>query len=184
VTLIHRFALAAALACGLPVILVADTLILRNGTRVRGELVAYRNGIIEFHEQGGFGGGRTIRVDRNEVVRIELDDRDSGGSFPGGGRPGGMRERQVNVLASAPWSDTGIMLRAGQTIYVQAGGEVNWGPGRRDGPEGERNSPSNPGRPMPNRPAAALIGKVGEGENYFFIGSDIGPIRVRNSGRL
>lgn len=37
---------------------------------------------------------------------------------------------------------------------------------------------------MPNRPAAALIGKVGEGENIFFIGNDTGPIRVRNSGRL
>jgi hypothetical protein len=37
---------------------------------------------------------------------------------------------------------------------------------------------------MPNRPAAALIGKVGEGNDIFFIGNDTGPIRVRNSGRL
>jgi hypothetical protein len=37
---------------------------------------------------------------------------------------------------------------------------------------------------MPNRPAAALIGRVGEGSDYFFIGDDTGQIRVRNGGRL
>jgi hypothetical protein len=185
-TLTHRCVLAAAVLIALPVGLLADTLILRNGTRVRGEFIAYRNGTIEFQEQRGFGGGRTIRVDRNEVARIEFDDYDSGGgSFPGGGGGrGGMRERNVNVAASVPWSDTGIDVRPGQTVYFNASGEVTWGPGRRDGPEGENNSPRNPGRPMPNRPAAALIGKVGPGEDYFFIGRDPGAIRVRNGGRL
>jgi hypothetical protein len=183
VTLSSRFLAALGLALAAQVGLAADTLVLRNGTRVRGELVAYRNGTIEFEERSGFGGSRTIRVDRDEVLRIELDDDRSGSSFTGG-RPGGMRERQVTVSAAAPWTDTGIVVRSGQTIYLDARGEVAWGPGRRDGPEGERNSPRNEGRPMPNRPAAALIGKVGEGENIFFIGNDTGPIRVRNSGRL
>jgi hypothetical protein len=95
-----------------------------------------------------------------------------------------MRERQVMIAANSPWTDSGIELRGGQTIYVQASGNVTWGAGRRDGPEGEHDSPSNPGRPMPNRPAAALIGKVGEGNDIFFIGNDTGPIRVRNPGRL
>lgn len=190
-TFTPRLVFAAALALSLPVDLIADTLIMRDGTRVRGELIAYRNGTIEFEERGGFGGGRTIRVNREDVVRIELDETTTGGSypggrgaFPGGGRPGGMRERQVDVSAGIAWSDTGIDVRPGQTIYVEASGTVNWGPSRRDGPAGERNSPTNPGRPMPNRPAAALIGKVGPGEDYFFIGDDTGGIRVRNGGRL
>jgi hypothetical protein len=178
-----RLLVALGLVLAMQVGLVADTLVLRNGTRVRGELVAYRNGTIEFEERSGFGRSRTIRVDRDDVVRIELDEGDTGNAFTGG-RPGGMRERQVMVSASTPWTDTGIVVRSGQTIYLEARGEVTWGPGRRDGPEGERNSPTNAGRPMPNRPAAALIGKVGEGENVFFIGNDTGPIRVRGSGRL
>ena len=38
---------------------------------------------------------------------------------------------------------------------------------------------------MPNRPAAALIGKIGSGSSdYFFIGDEEGPIRVRATGRL
>jgi hypothetical protein len=42
----------------------------------------------------------------------------------------------------------------------------------------------NPNRPMPNRPGAALIGRVGNNADYFFIGGDNGPIRMRSSGRL
>ncbi len=186
-TLPRQLLFAIALATTLPVALVADTLVLRDGSRLRGEFIAYRNGTIEFEERRGFGGGRTIRLDREEVVRIEFDDLGSGGSggpIGGGGRPSGTRERQVFVPANTRWSDTGVDLRQGQTVYFQPSGEVTWGPGRRDGPEGERNSPFNAARPMGNRPAAALIGKVGQGEDIFFIGGDTGPIRVRNSGRL
>jgi hypothetical protein len=176
---------AVVLALGLPVGLNADTLIMRDGSRVRGELIAVRNGVIEFEERRGGGAGRTIRVDRGDVARIEFDDAVSNYSSGGvGGRPGGMRERTFVVAANNQWNDAGIEVRQGQTIYFQATGDVQWGPGRRDGPAGERNSPANPNRPMGNRPAAALIGKVGQGEDIFFIGDDSGPIRVRNSGRL
>lgn len=168
--------------------LQADTLYLRDGSRVQGELIAVRNGTIEFEERRGFGGGRTLRIDRDEVVRIEFENtRRSGGSdfIGGGGRPSGMRERSTVVSADVPWNDSGIEVRAGQTIYVQAQGQVRWGRDRRDGPAGERNSPSNPNRPLPNRNAAALIGKIGNGSNdFFFIGDESGPIRARSSGRL
>jgi hypothetical protein len=119
-------------------------------------------------------------VDRSDVERIEFGrDDGSGGS---GGRPSGLRERQVNVAATVPWNDTGIQLRAGQTIYVEASGQVRWGRDRRDGPAGERNSPYNEARPLPGRPGAALIGRIGG--DLFFIGDERGPIRVRNGGRL
>jgi len=93
-----------------------------------------------------------------------------------------MREKQTIVSADVPWNDTGIDVRAGQTIFFEAQGRVRWGRDRQDGPAGERNSPSNPNRPMGNRNAAALIGKIGN--DMFFIGDDAGPIRMRSSGRL
>lgn len=182
-SLTRHLGFVAVLAMALPAGLLADTLVMRDGTRVGGELVAVRNGTIEFEERRTFGGTRTIRVNRDEVARIELDEVAPERPFSGG-RPGGMRERQVTVAAGVPWNDTGIDVRSGQTIYFDATGTVTWGPGRRDGPAGERNSPSNPGRPMPNRPAAALIGKVGDGSDHFLIGDDTAAIRVRNSGRL
>ena len=179
-----RTLLVAALSLCWPIALMADVLVLRNGTRVQGELLSVRNGMIEFQERRGFGAGRTLRVDRAEVVRIELDEErldDVGG---GGGRPSGMRERQTNVSANVSWTDTGITVRAGQTVYFESAGNVRWGPNRRDGPEGEDNSPRNPSRPMPNRPAAGLIGRVGAGDDVFFIGNDRSLIRMRSSGRL
>lgn len=189
-----RWIVTAALVTCLPMTLLADTLYLRNGQRIQGELVSVRGSTIEFQEQRGFGGSRTVRIDRNDVDRIEFDGYGSGsgsggggwgggsGGWEGGGRPGGMRERQVNVAATTSWTDTGIELRAGQTIYVEASGQVRWGRDRRDGPGGEKNSPFNQARPLPNRPGAALIGQIGG--DVFFIGDGQGAIRVRNSGRL
>jgi hypothetical protein len=172
--------------------LSADTLYLRNGQRVEGELVGIRNGQIEFEERRGFGGGRTLRFDRDEVDRIDFDNRrtsnnnytnnsnNSGNSLDG--RPSGMRERQIVVSADQQWSDSGVDVRSGQTIYFEAQGRVRWGRDRQDGPAGERNSPANPGRPMGNRNAAALIGRIGN--DMFFIGDETGPIRMRSGGRL
>ena len=166
--------------------LFADTLVLRDGTRISGELLGMRNGVIEFEERRGFGRGRRIEVDRDEVARIEFEpSRTVGRDFASTGRPGGLRERQVKVTANAPWTDSGIDVRRGQLIFFEASGEVRWGRDRRDGPAGEKNSPSNPGRPLPNRPAAALIGKVGAtSADYFLIGEEEGGIRMRDNGRL
>ena len=180
-----RWIAGVAIAVSLPVSLMADTLYLRNGQRVEGELIAMRNGQIEFEERRGFGGTRMLRFDRDEVDRIDFEDRrysnnNSGNSF--GGRPSGMRERQVIVSADVQWNDSGVDVRAGQTIYFEAQGRVRWGRDRQDGPAGERNSPSNPNRPMGNRNAAALIGRIGN--DMFFIGDETGPVRMRSAGRL
>ena len=186
----RRWIAGLTLALMLPVGLMADTLYLRNGQRVEGELIGIRNGQIEFEERRGFGGTRTLRFDRDEVDRIDFENRrygnnnnnNSGNSFGSGGRPAGMRERQVVVSADVPWNDAGIEVRAGQTVYFEAQGRVRWGRDRQDGPAGERNSPSNPNRPMGNRNAAALIGKIGN--DMFFIGDETGPVRMRSAGRL
>lgn len=166
----------------------ADTLYLRNGQRVRGEIRSIRNGVIEFEEDRGFRGTRILRLDRDEVARIDLDeDTRAPGSLvpPSGARPAGLRERETSVAANVAWSDTGIDVRAGQTVYFSATGRIRWGPDRRDGPAGESNSPHNPNRPIGSRPAAGLIGKVGaESTDYFFVGNDTGAIRMRASGRL
>jgi hypothetical protein len=180
---------AAVLVCT-GAILQADTLVLRDGRRVEGQLVSVRDGVIEFEGQRARFGRERMRFDREDVVRIEFEN-DYGDRFErgdrdnqSGGRPSGMREREASVNAAQQWTDTGITVRPGQTVYFEATGRVRWGPGRQDGPGGERNSPRNPGRPIPNRPAGALIGRVGDTDEYFFIGDDSSPVRVRSGGRL
>jgi hypothetical protein len=175
----RRLFLLAALAA-LATTTLADTLVLRSGRRVEGDLVGVRGGTVEFDENGS-----TRRFDRSEVARIELG---SGGSSSSsydrnGGRPSGLRERTTSVDAAAPWSDTGIDVRSGMSVYFEASGKVQWGPDRKDGPAGEGGNHHNAGRPMPNRSGGALIGRVG-GSEPFLIGDDRGPIRMRESGRL
>lgn len=176
----------------------ADTLTLRDGRRVQGTLLSVRDGVIEFEAQrsGFFGGRERIRLEREEVVQIELEhdrdrfdsggnrDRDRQDAGGNGGRPMGLRERDVRVDARTAWTDTAIVVRPGQTVYFTARGKVRWGPGRQDGPEGERDSPRNDGRPIPSRPAAALIGRIGDEEAAFFIGDGAEGIRMRSGGKL
>jgi hypothetical protein len=171
--------------------LTADTLILRDGRRVEGQLISVREDVVEFDEFRGFGAGRVLRLGREQVLGIEFDrvDRNRSRQGPGptfqGGRPSGLRERQIMVAANVQWVDTNITVQSGQNVFFEASGEVRWGPSRRDGPAGEQNSPMNPNRPIPNRQAAALIGRVGENStDYFFIGDDRAPVRMRSSGRL
>jgi hypothetical protein len=183
-----RAALAALSLVLTVAVLSADTLVLRDGRRLTGQLISVRNGIIEFEESRGYG-ARTIRVSRDEVRRIELDEGGIIEPPPRAdeqpGRPRGLRERVVTLPGNIPWTSTGIQVRVGQQIYIEATGEIEWRRGRRDGPEGEHNSPSNPARPIPTRPAVSLIGKVGEDSNeYFFIGADQGPFRIRAAGIL
>ncbi len=187
----RRWIVSAGLAGLCAASLAADTLILRNGRRVEGEVVEVRGDTVEFRTRGW--SGRVERYDRDEVRSIEFDrggdgrDRDGrddrGYGGHGGERPRGLRERSVSVAASQPWTDTDIEVRRGQMVYFEADGRVRWGKDRQDGPAGERDSPRNPGRPIPNRPGAALIGRVDRGDP-FFIGDDRGPIRMRDSGRL
>jgi hypothetical protein len=181
----------AALVLG-GAVLHADTLVLRDGRRVQGELVAVRDGVIEFEGQRGPFNRERLRIDRDDVLRIEFDgggsrfdsDRGPDRDDQVGGRPSGMRERDVMVNAAQLWTDTGVGVRPGQTVYFEASGRVRWGPGRQDGPAGERNSPRNPNRPIPGRPAGALIGRVGDTDEFFFIGDETSPIRLRAGGRL
>lgn len=187
----HLWGWAGLLFLVLGVSVSADTLVMRNGDRVQGQLISVRDGVVEFDAQRGFFGRERVRVELVEVTRIEFDrynrpdnDYNDRPRENGASRPGGMRERSIAVNASEPWRDTGIVVRAGQTVYFETSGKVRWGPGRQDGPDGERNSPRNDARPMPNRPAAALIGRIGESNDYFFIGGDTAAIRVRGNGRL
>ncbi|HYR89995.1 MAG TPA: hypothetical protein VE422_38345 [Terriglobia bacterium] len=180
---VHRLWIVAGLLF-LVATVNADTLILRDGRRIQGRLISFQNGVVEFQESGF--GGRLGRVSRDEITGIEFGraERDESPQTSQGGRPRGLREKQVTVVANAAWSDTGIDVTSGQTIYLEASGEIRWGPNRRAGPSGEPNSPNNPGRPIPNRPGAALIGRVGNSTDYFYAGDDRGAIRVRSSGRL
>lgn len=180
----------AAVMAGQPGVL-ADVLVLRDGRRIEGVLTGVRGDIIEFEHRSGRDQGRVVRYERADVRTIDFDDVGSGNRYRDDNRyrndsraRSGLRERSLSVDARTPWTDAGIDVRSGQELLFSPTGQVRWGPNRRDGAGGERNSPFNQSRPMPDRNAAALIGKIGENGDPFFIGDGREAIRVRGSGRL
>ena len=159
---------------------LADTLVLRSGRRVDGDLVSVRGSTVEFAEANG----STRRYDRSDVARIELNSSgDDADDDRPGGRPSGMREKYTTVQAATPWNDTGVEVRSGALVYFEATGRLRWGPDRQDGPGGEGGNRYNANRPIPGRPGGALVGRIGNSDP-FYIGDDKGPIRMRESGRL
>jgi hypothetical protein len=182
---------AVALVWAAEAVMLADVLVLRDGRRVEGMLVGLRGDSIQFEHRGD---GRARQYDRSEIRSIQFENADEGWrptDDPSrvdrltGTRPrAGLRERSVAVMARTQWTDTGVDVRPGQSVFFTANGEVRWGPGRRDGAAGERNSPFNQNRPMPDRAAASLIGRIGVNGDPFFIGNTTEAIRVRSGGRL
>ena len=159
----------------------ADTLVLTNGRRIQGELLGVFGREIEFEERSGFG-RRIVRVPRNDIDRIEfMDDRSSRDDDRV--VPRRLRERNVMVNPTEAWTDTGVEVRNGQEVYFQTNGQVTWSPNRRVDADGTRNSKPDTNRPLPDRNSGALIGRIGE-RDIFFIGTDMGPFRVRGNGRL
>ena len=185
----------AAIQVGVAVLVMtatiqADTLVLLTGRRVQGQLIGVGDGRIEFEEKVG-ARWRTLIVAREDIARIEFTDLQpvppvpvTAPTEPVRTIPRGMRERLVDVQANQRWIDTGVDVRDGQQLYFQASGETRWGGRRRDGAAGERNSPVDQSRPIPDRPGAALIARIGDGQDVFFVGADMGPFRARQGGRL
>ena len=163
--------------------LSADTLVLKDGRRIDGLFVGARDGVIEFEQKRPQGGRERVSIDRVDVVRIELDEGAPAVDAPLSAA-GSARSRDVVVDARIAWTDAGIDVAAGQVLSFYATDRIRWAPGRRDGPDGEHNSPPGPSRPMPNERRAALIGRIGDGREYFLIGSRREGIRMREAGRL
>jgi hypothetical protein len=174
----NRALLLFAAAGSLAATTLADTLVLRSGRRLEGDLVSVRGSTIEFEETNG----ATRRFHRNDVARIEFNDSGYEGDRPGA-RPSGLREKSTSVDAATQWNDTGVDVRSGMDVYFEVSGRLRWGPDRQHGPAGEGGTRSVPTRPIPGRPGGSLIGRIGDGDP-FFIGADRGPIRMRESGRL
>jgi hypothetical protein len=98
----------------------------------------------------------------------------------------GRRGRMITVSATTRWTDSGIDVTSGDVVSFSVAGTVSLGDDRSLGAEGDLDAAAAaPRRPMPDRPAGALIGRIGTSpDDTFFIGAERLPFRVRTSGRL
>ncbi len=89
----------------------------------------------------------------------------------------------VRVEANQPWTDTGIVVRAGERIAFNATGTIGVVAGVETGPAGHAEKPGQAAFPVSTLPLGGLIGRVGNGRP-FAIGATTTAMPMPGSGRL
>lgn len=223
--------LAAALVLGLGASVVADTIRLRDGSVIRGQIVAFRDQQFTVLIGSGARGRRSqITLYMEDVESIEFDNTSSAaGTAAETGNDGAAvydAERtttpsntrtapvetprtttapsnttprsnptpdatsdttpstsapssqffQINVRVRADnttngWTNTGLVVRRGQRLRINATGRVSLGSGRFSTPTGLPRIPDD-NKLMRNDPTGGLIAVVGDdNDNFIFVGS-------------
>jgi len=100
-------------------------------------------------------------------------------------RAAGAQATTVVVQARQPWTDTGVLVQAGDRVSFTAAGTVQLSTGNDDiaDPTGARSGRFAPEGPLPRDPAGELIARIGESAPVR-IGSRTEALRAPNSGRL
>lgn len=98
----------------------------------------------------------------SEPTEIERPARKSGGP---------VRTASVDVVGKRDWTSTGLIIKRGDHVRVNASGTVTLDPtsGQSSGPEGI--DTVDPKKLMPDKPSGALIGVIGaDNDDFIFIG--------------
>ena len=170
------------------------TLVTRDGRILKGKVYHWESDTVTFDTTSG-----RAKYHANDVARLYLNGPGAkqvfnnilnqpqptatdGGGGRGRGR-GGPPEATVRVEANRAWTDTGLVVRAGERIAFSTDGTVTFGANMTAGPDGNKDFPPNRSYPVPSMSVGGLIGRVGNGQP-FPIGSTRTPIDMPNDGRL
>lgn len=157
-------------------IAAADTVYLRSGTALRGTVLGYINGRFAVrltasatlpvssannrNQTGAAASTRTVSAGEviflrpRDIDRIEIEGRSLDDAR--------YQTRTVDVSLSSNWIDSGVDLRRGERVRVDATGTIYAGRSRIT-PAGL--STTDPNAPLPRAPEGALIGVVGNDNN-------------------
>ena len=116
---------------------------------------------------------------------LRRDELASADTRPGLVGTSGSSSREVVVPSTQRWFDTGIDVRAGTVIDYRATGTIGMSQSNEnDGatPAGAWSGRRADNAPFRDRPAGALIGRIGTGAPIFM--GDSGQVNVSNTGRL
>jgi len=199
-----RSLMVLTLALGLTVPALADTIRLKDGSVIHGQVVGFKDQQFTILVGGGSRGRRsTITVYMEDVESIEFDSgtvtpgvNDSTNTSavtpplsqptntqpsynppPAAGTPVSANAQffQVNAKVRADntsngWTNTGLVVRRGQRLRINASGRVSLGAGRFSAPDGLPNVPDRE-KLMRNQPTGGLIAVIGDdNDEFIFIG--------------
>lgn len=161
----------------------ADTIKLKNGRTIKGQVVRFGNGeflvLLERTDPRAPGQDRMIVLMEN-VDSIEFDAGEASAAAPA--IPATPAEKVVVVDAQREVVSTGIQLRRGDKVRITASGEMQFPDGRVSGPEGLDTRES---WPFPGERFGVLIAMVGDPQStiYHVIGKSA-EFEARSDGEL
>jgi hypothetical protein len=111
------------------------------------------------------------------------------GTNTGTGKSGAqdrLDDADVLVSSRVSWTDTGVTLAVGDTVTIQATGQIQYSPVARDiaDPGGVVGKPATAAAPIPRANIGGLIGRIGTNTAPFLVGAQMGPMRATRAGRL
>jgi hypothetical protein len=107
-------------------------------------------------------------------------------SVPGEATRGVVEHASLNptrIYAYRDWQSTGVRVGQDDLLMIEAEGEWTYTPDEVHGPEGHRIYRAPGFYPLPDVPGGALIGRVGEEGEPFYVGQRMNR-RVREEGLL
>lgn len=175
--------LVAALAA------TADTIRLKNGRVVKGQVERYSNS--EFVVRLDSGDRMILLVDNVESVEFDATSAPAPAPGAGGSAPSGAAAYETSVVVGTTRevAATGVQVRRGDPVRITASGEIRFPDGRRSGPAGTREIES---WPFPGEPFGMLVAMVGSptsptyepiGESKQFTASSDGEIFLQVNAR-
>jgi hypothetical protein len=199
----------AMLAIGMSVPVLADTIRLKDGSVIRGQIVSFKNEQFTIMVGSGARGRRSqITVYMEDVESIEFDGAGADTSNsntntqptyqppPTNTRPTNTRPTNnppptepasnnnssnptffpVNVRVRADnssngWTNSGLVVRRGQRLRINATGRVSLGQNRFSTPDGLANVQDRE-KLMRSQPTGGLIAVIGDdNDDFIFVGS-------------
>ncbi|MFQ5776601.1 MAG: hypothetical protein ACE5IP_01180 [Terriglobia bacterium] len=164
----------------------ADTIRLKNGRVLKGEVVRYGSGEFILLLDAQRRGGRRDRM----IVLVETVESIEFGSGSGNAPVATAPEEKVVVVdGSQEVVATGIQLHTGEKVHITASGEIQFADGRVSGPAGLDTTES---WPFPGERSGVLIALVGSpnspvyhvvGDSYEFVPREDGELYLQINAR-
>ena len=161
-----------------------NVLVLRSGQKEEGTFVdMYHGQTLKFRSQSGT---RDYAIRDVSRIYIAPNAARTALNAPPAAAVGtsGTATASVRVNATQSWTDTGILVNAGDRVVFNASGQIAFGkgPGQVADPNGNA-AERRANYPDPSVPVGALLGKIGNSAP-FAIGTQTQPLGMPASGRL
>jgi hypothetical protein len=162
-----------------------------DGKVYEGKMVAFKYGTIffnvykfgKFHSSKRFPLFTVWKIEFNEPKKDNLETSFEIESKYAELRRG-KRVRKIILNGDQAWINTGISLTIGKEILFSVSGSIYIDEKTKVFHVGELNVNWSQNKPMPNQPTGAVIAKIGEKGNPFYVGDDKAPFPITRKGTL